>query len=717
MQRVGARIIPPVPRSEEEEAEPGGGRSYTLKPSLNAPRIENFDHAVIVNTSGPPTSTPASSASRSAAGSSWAQRAQVGGPLQWLRLTDVGRSGAPGGFPHEPQAAEGGGVVVYSGNSGGFFSVDGGVTFSALSQPTIFGPGGGGYCCDTLVRYAPNIDRFLWLLQGNCTAGCGLAGRANNSKYVLAIASPEQIRSAARARTPVEAAWETVNLDHALFPGVVGWFDYPDMAVGRSNLYLTWNRLSAAGNNLGTLNVRLSLSALRRGTPVAFSFRELEHGDRAFWRTAQLPGPRGIWLSNYDSRDDMSVAYILEDGSQTVLSTRLPHLRLPLRDYVSRNPFGQDWATRTNISSGSVRAGTVRGDELWVGWAIGRGYNGQTANVFPQPGVQYAAFRLPPPGAPLPDQLSVRAQDYVVNRSMGMTYPYFTTTGDGEVAMAASMGGPLNPPGPVVGFLTGRDRTLNSYAGGTFVNSPGDRQQGDYSSVQPSYPSRGDAVAAGYNLMPDGNHYWFFRFRRGLGTVRQSTALRLACPAKVTAGVDTSVLGQLTPALAGAQITIEYGLPGEVDRFVRQVTTDGRGRFADTFAFGSQGAWTVRVTYAGDATYNSASAACTVNATAQAPSSLTLACPANAGYIGGTVAVSGALSPAIAGASISVGYQPVTGPEIVNNVLTDAQGRYSDTYTTSQSGNLTIRASYAGTAQTAGATASPCTLFVQPIPS
>ncbi|MDX6677017.1 MAG: hypothetical protein QOE31_1069 [Solirubrobacteraceae bacterium] len=695
-----------APRTEARDLEQGESQAGPpLRVTIGASRPQAVA-ATPVATDGAVAKAAGASAARSL-GPGARSAAAPAGPFE--ALTPFGDIGVPrgGAFPQDHQVAEGGGVTMFSGNNDAFVSVDGGRTFSAVNPWTVFGSFEGGFNGDTVLRYAPGIDRFIWLMQG------GNDSSNNNNRYVLAVASPAQIRAAVRSGQPVEGVWLIYDLLRSGFGETQTWFDFPHMAIGTGSLYLTWNRVGR-----GVVNVRIPLSQLPTGR-IAWQYWRRDGA--TFWRIAQQSGPRGVFLRNDDSRDDRAVAHIVENGSTNLVEYGLPHAAIPQRDYSSLTPLGEDWTYR--VAGAAIKAATVRRDELWVAWTAARGFANETANRFTQPHVQYAVYRLPLGGQRIPDPLQRISEGNVYNDGVAIVDPSFATSAGGDVALSASFGGPNNAPGPLAGFMTGGDSALFAWFRADATNAGGDRTQGDYSSIAPSYPNSEQLVASGYStwVEPQGPrvHYGFIRFHRGVAQLRTNTALQLTCPATAVPGSPTTVTGNIAPALSGVQITLEYVLGANT--ITRSATTDGVGRFAAAAPFGAAGTWTVRASYAGDSTRSASQATCSVAVAALAPNqpqpaSLTLTCPSTA-FVGDTIAISGALNPALPGASVELRYQPLAGPETVRTLTTDALGRYTDSYLTPTSGNLTIRARFAGNSQLAAADAPPCTFYVQPVPT
>ena len=159
--------------------------------------------------------------------------------------------GDPTSCPIEPSGARAGKVVFVSANWYAAYSVNGGSSFTKVDPTTIF-PGDLGFCCDQVVIYAPTIDRFIWLMQGQDPAVTPivvppsainpLGKTINPFGYRLAVASPADIVN------NVYTAW-TYSIfkpsDYGCFT-----FDYPDLSVSKKYLYMSWDAESfdASGN-------------------------------------------------------------------------------------------------------------------------------------------------------------------------------------------------------------------------------------------------------------------------------------------------------------------------------------------------------------------------------------------------------------------------------------------------------------------------------------
>ena len=139
------------------------------------------------------------------------------------------------GTPPDPNAARNGNVIMLSYNTRVMLSTDGGTSYAQLDPTTIFPSGpakdsagkllDSGLCCDQIIRYVPQIDRFVWLMQfcGTGTTGC-LSGI---NKVRIASASTQDIVTGSGA-----TGWTYWDLASATFNLGTTTMDYPDLAVG-----------------------------------------------------------------------------------------------------------------------------------------------------------------------------------------------------------------------------------------------------------------------------------------------------------------------------------------------------------------------------------------------------------------------------------------------------------------------------------------------------
>ena len=256
----------------------------------------------------------------------------------------------------------------------------------------------------------------------------------------------------------------------------------------------------------------------------------------------------------------------------------------------------------------------MRGGELWIAWNAARNYKigKRTVPVLPQPHIQIAVYSLK-------TFKLIRELDYW-NSGVAILNPALATNSQRDVAISFSYGGPNNPPGPGVGFLTGH---LEGAIAATADPVSG-QGQGDYASVQPDFPDTTRFVSGGYvsrnNSGVVTNRWVFTRFGRASAgppgpppPPAGGTSMSLVCP---SGGVNfpgpVAVSGVLAPHFAGAPIRIHIVGPPAVGTFDRTTTTDLDGNYRDSFGV-TVGSYTVQAHFAGDSANGpSDSPSCTV---------------------------------------------------------------------------------------------------------
>jgi hypothetical protein len=198
-------------------------------------------------------------------------------------------------------------------------------------------------------------------------------------------------------------------------------------------------------------------------------------------------------------------------------------------------------------------------------------------------------------------------------------------------------------------------------------------------------------------------------FGSGAGPSPQlNDSLAVQCPKAATLGTGYTVSGTLGPKLSGQQIALVYRDGANV--IVKVLSTDASGSFTDTVNPGQTGTWTVSAGWPGNLTYHQAfSAACATDVAPQ-QTALTLTCPGTAS-VQGEVAVGGTLSAGPTGAPITITYSEPSGT-VVDTVVTDVAGDYTDSVLAVPSGTWHIQASYAGDAKHASSTSGVCTTIV-----
>jgi hypothetical protein len=338
-------------------------------------------------------------------------------------ITDASTTAEPSG------GATAGGVIFATANWLAAYSDNGGSSFTELDPTTIFPNDAVGYCCDQIVQYVPSINRFVWFLQGN--------------GYRLAVASPQQILNNGGT------AWTYWNLVPTIFgqPAGTG-FDYPDLAVGDNQLYMSWDAGSpcTAGCNQGFQVARTSLAGLAAGGTITIEFTNPANGTMAWGSHLSQDTGDEIFWAGHNNSSNMRI-FSLQEGSNTYFWRDRNVSSWPTNAPTSLTPDNRDWLAKNfNGPNGNSfpRNGVIgaarQGNQIWFGWTAG------TNTRFPQAHIQIAVFDRG-------DSYNKSAQHQVWNPDYAFAYPAFSrNVCTSEIGMSFEFGGGGNYENHVVGF-------------------------------------------------------------------------------------------------------------------------------------------------------------------------------------------------------------------------------------------------------------------------
>lgn len=437
---------------------------------------------------GPPTTVTPASASPAL------------GPFHFSTLTDVG-SPTEEYIPEEPSQASAGKVVWYTQNTGAAFSLDGGRTFSQVDTREMFPEVGHPFCCDQIVLYSPQINRFIWYIQYDCKRPDAECEKSKSTNFVrVVVASPEAIVA---NRDEPAGAWKSWIITPRDFGQRHGMLDYPDIGLGRHSLYITSNFF---GSKDGSVVGRVSLRRLKAGRSLSLRYYRDPNNDA--YRIAQGADTRGFLASNASATKLRTLAW--DEGSPLIFAHRTPHTANTSFDYRSK-PNGVDWGARNDDA---VNGATRRGNELWFAWSEGRsrcssrcdGDHPKLKRVWPQPHVHVAVV----------DSRSFHLvkERFIHNPGYAIGYPSLATDSRQRVGMVFSYGGGLaGNPSPAAGYLTGGEQFRQVVASA----APG--SQGDYVNLRRDWPDRSRFTASGYIHRYDSPgtatpHWLFYRYSR-----------------------------------------------------------------------------------------------------------------------------------------------------------------------------------------------------------
>ena len=401
-QQVTDAPFPPQPPDfEEDEANPAGPPVPTGSFVPTAPT----DTSTVVQ--------PSSLAQ--------AALAPAANPIVFLANNGLGLSAST---IAEPSGATGGSIIFATTNWSAAYSTDGGVTFAGLNPTTIFPNDAVGFCCDQIVQYAPSIDRFIWLLQGN-------------NGYRLAMASPANIINNSGT------AWTYWNLTTNVFGSCTS-FDYPDLSMGNNFLYISWD---AGGGCNGFQVARISLTGIQAAGTITIEFTDPANGSMAWGSHLSQDTGDEIFWAGHNSNSQMRI-FSLQEGSNIYFWRDVNIGSWANNSPTSTTPDGQDWLCKNfNACTGNgafprngVIGATHAGNQLWFAWSAGTDSNFQQAHIEMVTLDRNNNFNL-------------TQQVQIWNNSYAFAYPALATNGcTGEVGLSFEYGGNGNFQNHVVGF-------------------------------------------------------------------------------------------------------------------------------------------------------------------------------------------------------------------------------------------------------------------------
>ena len=469
------------------------------------------------------------------------------------------------------------------------------------------------WCSSTTRR----TNRFFWLIQYGCSPGCDSSSTSEN-RYRLAIASPEQVASSGGT------AWKYFDFTSKTFDEAKQWMDFPDMALGDSSLYFTFDfpRKGAAAW------VRVKTADLVNLGSVGFRYYK-KTGDYVL-KTVQNTHTRG-WIARRKDDSDFELTH-WDDGSIYVYHHTVGFPTPPTENCAENGTDGKNFLAMFGCGgfSSSIGGAAQRSNgDIWLGWTAGRRIKGKGTDLFPHSHVQLLTID--------PTTLAVTRNRAIWNNDYAFAYPGLSASDANEVVMTyVSGGGTAGYFNWGVGFVTNTEsfaRVATGQAGAVRI--------GDYYTARPAYPGTKRFSAAGYVKDAAGNFHpiWALFGRKGdkpvtvktlpigvlvpqppvvikppvLPLPPTPTSLKLTCPTNVSPRSAVTVSAALTPVVSGAPVTLTFTRPQSP--LVVPLTSDASGTVTYQLALApGDRATTITVAahYPGDATHTSADTTCQV---------------------------------------------------------------------------------------------------------
>lgn len=187
---------------------------------------------------------------------------------------------------------------------------------------------------------------------------------------------------------------------------------------------------------------------------------------------------------------------------------------------------------------------------------------------------------------------------------------------------------------------------------------------------------------------------------------KEQTMTRLDCPSStISLGKAVAVSGSIRPSRAGATVTVTY--TGPLGKEVKTVMSEGEGLYSTTYTPGEAGKWSIRSVQVEDTSHRaSVSNNCVFTVEPEEPTTTQfgelhvlprkaqtttrLTCPPGEASIGEAVEASGSITPARAGATVTVTYTSPSGNAFPQKATSYGKGLYEARYVLGEAGHWTI---------------------------
>lgn len=371
----------------------------------------------------------------------------------------------------EPSVAMNGNVVFFTGNWYAAISSDGGKTFKFIDPNSSFKDPkpNSQFCCDQVVQYINKIDTFVWLLQYGPESG-------------------DNIQRLAFAKTAdaIAGKWRLFDITTKSLNVAGAFLDFPDLAVGANNLYVTTN-IFGSGNDVGSAVIRIPFSSIESGNVTARSFVSMSLQS---FRVAQNCGTTAFFAAHQDTSTLALFSWKEEQGAPVQKSVGVARW-IGGNGYISRTPDGRRWLDRADPR---ITGATFAKNELWFAWSVDR-----NSNHRPNPFVQIA--RIDASNLTLIDNINL------FDSNSATAYGALSTNENDEVGVSYMIGGGPLAPSHVVGILTGtrKDSIVANGDRGPIDPTTGKGEWGDYLTVRRVFPNQKLFAATGFTMKGPGD--------------------------------------------------------------------------------------------------------------------------------------------------------------------------------------------------------------------
>src|SRR5215217_1529538 len=241
----------------------------------------------------------------------------------------------------EPSVGYSGRHAFVTGNWYASRSTDGGGAWILVNPFTTLPSAAGGFCCDQVTLHDAGHGIWIWILQ--------YIEQGGSNVFRIAVTRDADFPA---------GGWYWWDIAPTTLDGGFTnlWFDYPDAAVTRSNLYVTFNGFNTDDRWQRAVVMQFPLATLSSGGSLGFRWwSTTQFGSR---RLTQGATSRMYWASHASTSKLRLFRWV--DG-ETSVSWWDVNVRAWAQSISSTAPNGVNWLGRTDsrITGGCLGAGTI----------------------------------------------------------------------------------------------------------------------------------------------------------------------------------------------------------------------------------------------------------------------------------------------------------------------------------------------------------------------
>jgi len=387
--------------------------------------------------------------------------------LQNIGLTDA-NTGGQTATVGEPTAANNDQEILVAGNWYATKTLDGGTNWALVDPFTFFPKAAGGFCCDQVVVYDPANNLLFWLLQ---------YVRDAQGRNILRLAVKQGGTLGDNAWYWWDFSAETTN---AAWAGE--WFDYPDLELGDSFLYLTTN--SFRGDAFARSVVfRLPLQALRDGGSLSYAYF-------ASTKNFSLRCVRGARDTMYFASHNATNQVRVFSWPEAAQGPSVHDVNVSVWNagrYSAPGPDGTNWLSRCDPR---ITGAWLANGSIGLAWSV----NSRGPRPFPHVRVVEIDET----------SMQVTADRDIWSTDYAYAYPSGAANDAGKIGITLFRGGNQLNPGHVVGAYDEAGGSWDLVATKDGTNGPTDNKWGDYLTCRPHTPGGQTWLATGYTLQGGG---------------------------------------------------------------------------------------------------------------------------------------------------------------------------------------------------------------------